>query len=100
MFRDNLSVPYSWIKMRPLPFPETPVGNYHYSSRNKPEEGSSPVLSSCPFIHLYIGYPRLSSLPLMSFRLLFSLRVTLVPTSHRTPKYCSAVTASCCADAQ
>jgi hypothetical protein len=98
--RDNLSVPYSRIRIGPIGCPQTSIGNYHYSLRNNSEERSSDLLSSCPFNHLSIRFPRLSYLPPPSFRRLFSPSVTLVPTSHRTPKYSSAVTITGSADAQ
>jgi len=42
-FRDNLSVPSSWVnsshlKTGPVGCPETPTRNYHYSARNDPED--------------------------------------------------------------
>ena len=99
-FRHNLSVPYWGIQIGPIGFPQTSIGNYHYSLRNNPKKRNSPLLSSCSFNHLSVRFAHLSSLPLPSFRRLFSLHVTLVPTPHRTPKYGSVVTLNGCAHAQ
>jgi hypothetical protein len=52
-FRDDLSVPYSRIKMGLIGCTKTSKRNYHYSLRNNPEERSS-LLFSCSFNHLSI----------------------------------------------
>jgi hypothetical protein len=64
-FRDNLSVPSSFLKMGPINFPVTsklgPIGfpaksirNYHYSLRNNPEEGHS-QLRMCLRLNTFVG---------------------------------------------
>jgi hypothetical protein len=61
MFRDNLSVPSSKVKVlskfRPKGYPETSVWIYHYTLRNITEEESSHLLG---FLTLEEGTNRLS----------------------------------------
>ena len=39
--RENLSVPYSWVKIGPTGCPEKSVRNYQHSLRNDLKEGNS-----------------------------------------------------------
>jgi hypothetical protein len=45
--------------MERIGFPETSVGDFHYTLHNNPEERNS-VLFYVPFIYLFLSYPSVS----------------------------------------